>query len=365
MPPPPLTTIYKEINSTEISTDIYLPPPSPQHASSSSPHPHPHPHPVLINIHGGAFMLGHSGMVSMPQIDDCLARGWIVVVPDHRLCPGVDVLSGPVQDVRDLLAWVYAGHLDAFLHGHGHGKAQYQDQYQYQYRVDTERVMAFGTSSGGFLALSLGYDVPRAPAAILDFYGPVHFDHPFWGAPLPHVQALLPPGGFEPGFLERVYEEFPVPTRSGISLEGQGKRTSPTTGSSATTQTTSSQGQGDANRPDFSRPRDAFALTQIANGTVLSAIYPRGCGAGFDDIDPVAKVDGGFPPTFIVHGDADRMVPVDLSRRLFGVLKEKGVECGMVEVEGEDHTFAMGMEVGSRTWEVQRRGFDWLDAVIR
>ena len=104
----------------------------------------------VINIHGGVFMLGHSRMVSMPQIDDCLARNWIVVVPNHRLCPQVNILEGPITDCRDLLAWIYDGHLDAFLAGdsaqHVHGR---------QFQVDMDRVMAFGTSSGGTLALSL------------------------------------------------------------------------------------------------------------------------------------------------------------------------------------------------------------------
>ncbi|KAL2808931.1 Alpha/Beta hydrolase protein [Aspergillus granulosus] len=323
MPPSPLTTIYKEVNSSRISVDIYLPP---QNASSD------HKYPVLINIHGGAFMLGHSRMVSMPQIDDCLDRGWIIAVPNHRLCPGVDLLNGPVQDMRDLLAWIYAGHLETFL-----GEQAEESKYQ----VDLDRVMAFGTSSGGFLALALGYDVPRAPAAILDFYGAVHFTHPFWRQPLPHVKANLPPNGFDPAFLRKVYDEYPIPTTSGISLEGQ-----------------------QSNRPDFSRPRDAFALTQIANGTVLDAIFPATAGQ-LEDIDPVARVTSEFPPTFIVHGDSDRMVPVELSRRLFEVLKEKNVNCGMVEVEGEDHTFALGMEVGGRTWLTSRKGFEWLEEVIR
>jgi acetyl esterase/lipase len=173
----------------------------------------------------------------------------------------------------------------------------------------------------------------------------VHFTHPFWRAPLPHVKSKLPGDGFAPEFLQRVYAEFPIPTTSGISLEGQ------------------SEGQSAPNKPDFSRPRDAFALTQIANGTVLDAIFPSACG-DVAEIDPVARIEEGFPPTAIVHGDADRMVPVDVSRRLFEVLKEKGVECELVEVPGEDHTFAMGMEVGSRAWEVSRRGFEFLERVI-
>lgn len=97
----------------------------------------------VIDIHGGAFMLGHSKMVSKPQINDCLERGWIVLVPNHRLCPGVNLLEGPMQDIRDLLAWVYDGHLDTILAEQG------------PHRVDMENVAAFGTSSGGQLALGL------------------------------------------------------------------------------------------------------------------------------------------------------------------------------------------------------------------
>lgn len=88
-------------------------------------------------------MLGHSRMVSMLQVNDCLERGWIVLVPNHRLCPGVNLLEGPMQDIRDLLLWVYNGNLDAVLEDQG------------PYRADLENVAAFGTSSGGHLALGL------------------------------------------------------------------------------------------------------------------------------------------------------------------------------------------------------------------
>ncbi|KAE8377470.1 alpha/beta-hydrolase [Aspergillus bertholletiae] len=323
MTPNPLTALYKEKNGSKITTDIYLP------RTQSNKNAK---HPVLINIHGGAFILGNSRMVSIPQIEDCLSRNWIVVVPNHRLCPAVNILDGPVEDCRDLLAWVFDGRLQEALSDLGMGSV----------RVDTDKVLAFGTSSGGFLALSLGYDVPRRPKAILDFYGAVHFTHPFWTQPLPHVAEKLPPG-LSPEFIGKVYEEYPVPTDSSISLEGQMDQ--------------SGRGQG----PDFSRVRDAFAFVQIANGRVLGACFP---GRDVREIDPVCRVREGFPATCVVHGTEDRMVPIDLSRELVRVLEEKGVECEMVEVLGEDHTFAMGMQVGSRTWEIQRRGFDFLERII-
>lgn len=58
------------------------------------------------------------------------------------------------------------------------------------------------------------------------------------------------------------------------------------------------------------------------------------------------------------------MVSIEVSRELYRVLQSEGVKCEMIEVPGQGHTFAMGMEVGGRTWELQRKGFDFLDSVI-
>lgn len=65
-----------------------------------------------------------------------------------------------------------------------------------------------------------------------------------------------------------------------------------------------------------------------------------------------------------MHGQCDTMVPIELSRRFLGILKDAGVRCGMTEVPGEEHTFAAMMEVGSRTWWLQREGFDFLEGII-
>lgn len=100
---------------------------------------------LVINIHGGAFMLGSSKMVNQDQIRDCLHRGWVVVAPNHRLCPQVTLLKGPMQDCRDLLAWIYNGGLEQAISSTG----------QQLLQLDLDHVFAFGTSSGGTLALSL------------------------------------------------------------------------------------------------------------------------------------------------------------------------------------------------------------------
>jgi len=94
-------------------------------------------------IHGGAFMLGHAGINSKDQIQDCTARGWIVLAIEHRLCPGVNVFEGPMADVRDALSWTQKGGLANALKENGK-----------DVNVDTERIMVMGTSSGGHLSLS-------------------------------------------------------------------------------------------------------------------------------------------------------------------------------------------------------------------
>lgn len=169
-------------------------------------------------------------------------------------------------------------------------------------------------------------------------YGPCHFSDPSWTAEIPALAARLPQG-LTDEFLHRVFDERPIPIQGGVSLEGQA--------------------QGG---PDFTDPRQAFALSHIAKGRVMEAVCPSG---EYGKVDPVLNVSTSFPPTFIVHGAADTMVPVSLSRKLFSTLQGLGVRSGMVEVPGEEHTFAAGMQVGSETWKLQRQGFDFLQSLLQ
>ncbi|KAK4446927.1 Alpha/Beta hydrolase protein [Podospora aff. communis PSN243] len=311
--------VYRIVGGQEVDADVYLP--RPKQGDGTSPFP------VIINIHGGAFMLGSSKMVNQDQVKDCLDRGWIVVAPNHRLCPQVDLLEGPIGDCRACLAWIHDG---------GLGDAISQEATA-TYRLDLDHVFAFGTSSGGTLALCLGFDVPRPVAGIYDMYGPCDFANPFWRSELPDVMAMLPPE-LSDEFMNQVYLDDPVPIKGGVSLEGQ-----------------------QPGRPDFSDYRQAFAWSRIARGRVLETVCPKG---EWDRVDSLRNIGSVFPPTFIVHGTEDKMVPMDLSQKLYAALRSMGIQCGMVEVPGEGHTFAARMEVGSQTWRLQRKGFDFLENLL-
>jgi len=331
--------VYKIVDGHPIDAKIYLP--NPREGKRIFPICKCQPWPevvdvnlltlIVINIHGGAFMLGSYDMVNKDQIRDCLSRSWIVVVPNHRLCPQVNLLEGPITDCRDLLAWIHSGGLDEAISSHTNDTG-------YQYRLDLNHVFAFGTSSGGTLALTLGFDVPHPVEGILDFYGPCDFADPFWTQEIPSLTAMLPTN-LSDDFLQQVYHEKVVPIEGGVSLEGQAP-----------------------GLPNFEDPRQAFAWSCIARGQVLKTVYP--CGE-WEKVDPIRNVSSSFPPTFIIHGAEDKMVLVELSRRLYTVLRDHGVQCEMREIPGEGHTFAARMKVGSSTWEMQREGFDFLEQLAK
>ena len=318
-------------------------------------------------------MLGHAGINNRDQIADCVERGWIVLSIEHRLCPGVNVLEGPMEDVKDVLGWAQNGGLAEVLKESENGKSV---------RADEGRVMVMGTSSGGHLALStvrdffffgLAYSVGNyawemceetascshrehskkisstkltkrkkawtsstPPLAILDFYGAKSFSAPFWTQPIPSMPAAFH-APLPPSEVAAVHAEKTV-FIGGTSLEGQ---------------------PADPTHPN-PQQRQAFAMHAIATGKVLNSIWPR-YPADLQLIDPVLKVSSSWPPTAIVHGTADQTIPIAMSKDLEKRLKEAGVKTSLFEVQGEPHTFVGKMTKGSATWDSQRRGFDWLE----
>lgn len=169
-------------------------------------------------------------------------------------------------------------------------------------------------------------------------YGPCKFDDVCWTTELTYLAEKLP-SGLEDSFMNRIFDEQPVPIQGGVSLEGQAP-----------------------GPPDFTDPRQAYAMTRVARGQVIENILQP---QEYQRADPLKNISTLFPPTFIVHGTADTMVPISVSRALFAELQKNYVICGMAEIPGEEHTFSVTMQVGSRTWDLQRQGFDFLQSLIR
>ena len=58
-----------------------------------------------------------------------------------------------------------------------------------------------------------------------------------------------------------------------------------------------------------------------------------------ESISPVLFVSPDDPPTLLIHGDADRLVNVSHSQRMFAALQAAGVESDFVTIPGGDHGF--------------------------
>jgi acetyl esterase/lipase len=124
--------------------------------------PRPGPSPVLVYFHGGGWWKGQRPQ-SYGGFRGFLNMGFSVVTVDYRLTP-VAAAPAAVQDARCALSWI--------------------KQNASKYNLDAGRVVTYGTSAGGHLALMAGMlpqsndiDLPQCKdlptvVAILDFYGP-------------------------------------------------------------------------------------------------------------------------------------------------------------------------------------------------
>lgn len=100
-----------------------------------------------------------------------LNAGFIPVSIDYRLCPETTLSEGPMTDVRDALSWAQK-------------TLPHLARQRSDIRITGERVVAVGWSTGGTLALSLGWTAPsaglRPPEAILAFYCPTDYEDECW-----------------------------------------------------------------------------------------------------------------------------------------------------------------------------------------
>ena len=117
-------------------------------------------------IHGGGYMTLSKRAVRPHQTQYLLDHGYLPVSIDYRLCPEIDLISGPMTDVRDALEWV-RNKLPAIARARG-------------VRVDPTKTIAIGWSTGGHLALTTAWTCgeigQKPPVAILCFYGPTNFE---------------------------------------------------------------------------------------------------------------------------------------------------------------------------------------------
>jgi dipeptidyl aminopeptidase/acylaminoacyl peptidase len=67
---------------------------------------------------------------------------------------------------------------------------------------------------------------------------------------------------------------------------------------------------------------------------------PTACAAGFArSASPVGYIDASDPPVLLIHGSADKTVPVAQSQLMADALKAKGVKTELMIIPDVDHSF--------------------------
>lgn len=80
-----------------------------------------------------------------------------------------------------------------------------------------------------------------------------------------------------------------------------------------------------------------YLLTSFLVGNLVLPFTKDAVKADIDAVSPIANVTSDVPPTILVHGKKDTMVPYSNSVELYEKLTECGVDCEFITYENSDH----------------------------
>ncbi|KAI7785801.1 hypothetical protein LA080_005918 [Diaporthe eres] len=332
------TVVFKKVDGLELHADIYYPE-QPVQVSKALP--------IALMIHGGGHVMLSRKDVRPEQIQWLLRDGFLPISIDYRLCHETNLSSGPIADVADALVWARET------------LPRLKTLRRSDISPDGDRVVAIGWSTGGMLALSLGWTkLCQPPDAILAMYCPSDYEDPFWRRP-------NRPAGSD-GAATTECEDYTLDQATISACSGRpiaAYNVSSTHGQSAI---------GGWLAPWDPRSRLALhmnwhgrTLDVLLNG--LDALSKQGANSldhdmpplqleAVRDISPLARVrrnDFAPVPTFLIHSSKDDLIPVAQAERMYTALKARGIEAQLRVLEGQKHLF----DVYPR-WKADRAAFD-------
>ncbi|KAA8914636.1 Alpha/Beta hydrolase protein [Sphaerosporella brunnea] len=309
LPPPPKTYIYSTpVPGVELCVDVYLP------ATPLAGWPSP----TILFFHGGGLLYGARDIISRALCEDALKRNWSFLSYDYRKlspCSGHDILT-------DLHA--------AFTH--------YHTTLVPAHNLSATNIFVAGYSSGGYLAQLAG----------------VHWEPKPLGLFLVAAQGgkLLSDGYYGVKGEPQELGELPEACRRYLSIPAaEGARVvGPLSQSGEDEEEFRARLQlaGEMWRrgirldlltgiPGLSAQLREYAA-EASGGLCLAHIIPHSARPLF----PELTLDESFPPSYIVHGDADTTVLPEESFALKERLKRKNVPCELVLVKDATHAALAG-----------------------
>lgn len=297
---------------------------------------------TALMIHGGGHIMLSRKDIRPNQTQMLLDSGFLPVSIDYRLCPEVSLLEGPMQDVRDALAWARRD-LPRLKLMRG------------DIRPDGEKVVAIGWSTGGHLAMTLAWTAPehriQAPAAILSFYSPTDYTDRFWSEPnFPYKSTVSPSDMTTRRPLDALHDTPITSYNPPPSKQPLGGWMSPTD------------------------PRSLIALHMNWTGQALPVLlhgwqYKKLAAASasgdvvlptptldkVQKICPLSQISCGRyrTPTFLIHGTLDDLIPLEQVQRTYKELVGHGVEAELRVVEDEPHLFDLRPQASQSQHAIQ------------
>ncbi|KAM0172578.1 hypothetical protein ACHAPF_007314 [Botrytis cinerea] len=323
------TVTYKIVDGVEVLADIFLPEVAPIN-----------PMPIALMIHGGGHMTLSRKAIRPAQTSLLLANNIIPVSLDYTLCPEVDLINGPIADIRDAYIWAQTK-LPGLV----------SDE---RIKIDPTKIVMIGWSTGGHLAMTTAWTTKdiglEPPCAILAFYSPTDF---------------------ESGDLD-ISRANQYPGRK-LSLNAIRKSLSKRPITNYDADSSDSTGLGWVRPGD---PRSELVLSLFKEGNGLSIMLN---GISDDDwrrnpdpervafISPMAQLRSGryTTPTFLIHGEDDEIVPFHTAKKFVTALKEHGVRSGILGVSGAKHIHDLNLRPGVEQWRLGvQPGYDFLFEIL-
>ncbi|KOP71961.1 alpha/beta hydrolase [Cytobacillus solani] len=233
--------------------------------------------PLVVYIHGGGLIFGTRTDMKEEQINLYLQAGYHVCTIDYRLAPE-SKLPAIKEDIEDVLIWL-------------------KDRGVNQFNFDPERIAVIGSSAGGYLALLSGTFQVR-PKAIVSFYGYGDIAGDWYRKPSPYFSKMttVPEVLVQQLIQKQPISEGPIERRFAIYLYCR------------------QQGQW----VDY--------LTNKNEETL-------------DPFCPLKKIDENYPPTLLLHGDADEDVPYEQSVSMSEALNKAGITNKFITIKNGKHSF--------------------------
>jgi acetyl esterase/lipase len=277
------TYVFKTAGQCAIRADVYAPPGQGDR-------------PVIVWIHGGALMLGSRRDIHPGQLERYLDAGYAVVAIDYRLAPETK-LPQILPDVLDAIAWV-------------------RSEGPRSFGIDPEGLAVVGHSAGGYLTLLTGCHADPRPRALVAFYGYGDITGDWYSKPSPfYCQRPLVSEG-EARSLVGTTPLSSWPPDDGIGQNAAGDR---------------------SRFYLYCRQRGVWAKE-------ATGYEPRRDRETLLRYCPLWQAMRDFPPTLLLHGDADTDVPYEQSVLMAGALADAGVPHRLLTIPGGEHMFDLRLE---------------------